>query len=79
VGQQALGEKLVGLLSPWQPVVELKSPGGRLHTSLKSGMGMPDINQKVEPCTGYQINPWSGAKGTKIFLLYYEHLRKRSL
>jgi hypothetical protein len=29
-------------------------------------MGILDINQKVEPCTGYQINLQSGATGRKI-------------
>jgi hypothetical protein len=37
------------------------------RTPLKSGMGIPDISQKVEPLTGYQINLPSGATFKKIF------------
>jgi hypothetical protein len=33
VGERAGGEKLAGLLSPWQPLVKLLSPGGRPHTT----------------------------------------------
>jgi hypothetical protein len=29
------------------------------------GVGIPDINQKIEPRTGYQINQRSGATGKK--------------
>jgi hypothetical protein len=36
------------------------------RTSLQSGVGIPQINQKVEPGTGYQINLQSGATGKKI-------------
>jgi hypothetical protein len=35
------------------------------HTSLKSGVNKLEINQKVEPCTGYQINLRSVAADTK--------------
>jgi hypothetical protein len=39
------------------------------YTPLKSGVGILDINQKVEPRTEYryQINLRSGATGKKIF------------
>jgi hypothetical protein len=33
VGQQTGGKKLVVLLSPWQPLVKLFSPGSRPHTT----------------------------------------------
>jgi hypothetical protein len=36
------------------------------RTSLKPGLGKPQINQKVEPRTGYQINLRSGATGKNI-------------
>jgi hypothetical protein len=37
------------------------------RTPLKSGVGIPNINQKVDPRTGYQINLRSGATAKKIF------------
>jgi hypothetical protein len=43
----------------------LYSPGGR-PAPLKSGVGIPDISQKVEPRTGYQINRRAGSTGKKI-------------
>jgi hypothetical protein len=36
-------------------------------TPLKSGVGIPEINQKVDPRPGYQINLRAGATGKKIF------------
>jgi hypothetical protein len=66
VGEQTGGEKLAALLSPCQPLVKLLSQGGRPHT-LKIGVGIPNINHKVKPHTGYQINLRSGAAGQKIF------------
>jgi hypothetical protein len=36
-------------------------------TPLKSGVGLPDINQKVNPRTGYQIHLQFGATDKKIF------------
>jgi hypothetical protein len=65
VGEQNGGEILAVLLSPWQSLGILLSQGGRQHTT-KIGVGIPEINQKVEPRTGYQINLQSGAKGKKI-------------
>jgi hypothetical protein len=38
---------------------------------LKSGLGIPEVNQKAEPRTGYEINLRSGAIG-KIILKYIE-------
>jgi hypothetical protein len=37
------------------------------RTPLKSGVGIPDINKKFEPHTGYQINLLSRATGKKMF------------
>jgi hypothetical protein len=39
------------------------------RTPFKSGVGIPDINQKVEPRTGYQNNLGAGAADKKIFTL----------
>jgi hypothetical protein len=51
------------------------------RTPLKSGVGVPDINQKVEHHTGYQINLRSGATGKKSFTSIkrtFEHFQNRS-
>jgi hypothetical protein len=40
---------------------------GADRIQLKSGVGIPDINQNVEPRTGYQINLRSEATGKKMF------------
>jgi hypothetical protein len=40
---------------------------GAYRIQLHSGVGIPDISQKVEPRTGYQINLRSEAIGKKIF------------
>jgi hypothetical protein len=48
------------------------------HTLLKSGIGIPDINQKVEPCTGYLINLRPGATGKKDLAIYGTMLLKKS-
>jgi hypothetical protein len=41
---------------------------GADRIQLKSAVGIPEMNQKVEPHTGYQINLLSGATGKKIFI-----------
>jgi hypothetical protein len=53
LGEQTGGEKLAGLLSRWQPLVKLFSQGAGCR-QLISGVGMPDINQKVDPRIGYK-------------------------
>jgi hypothetical protein len=55
-------------LSLWHQVVKLFSPGSRPRIQLKSGMGIPEMNQKDEPRTGYKIHLRSGATGKKIFI-----------
>jgi hypothetical protein len=45
----------------WQPLDQI------VFSSEQTAHRIPDTNQKVEPRTGYQINPRSGATGTKIF------------
>jgi hypothetical protein len=65
-GQTGGGEELEALLSPWEPLVNLLSQGGRPHTT-KIGHGYTGVNQKSEPCTGYKINLHSGATGRKVF------------
>jgi hypothetical protein len=45
VWEQTGGEKLVGLLFPWPPIVEFFSPRSRLY-KLKSGVGILEINPK---------------------------------
>jgi hypothetical protein len=41
----------------------------REQTALKSGVGIPDINQKVEHRTGHQVNLQSGATSKKDFYI----------
>jgi hypothetical protein len=65
VGEQNGDEKLAGILFPRQPLVNCNLQVAD-RTSLKSGVGIPQINQKVEPRTGYQINLRSGATGKKV-------------
>jgi hypothetical protein len=60
VGKQTGGEKFAVLLSCFFQ--------GADRLQLKSGVGIPDINQKVELRTGYQINLRSGATGKNIFI-----------
>jgi hypothetical protein len=48
------------------------------RTPLKSGVGIPEIKQKVEPRTVYQINLRSGAKGKKILHRLNEHFKNHS-
>jgi hypothetical protein len=67
VGEQTGNEKLAVLLSLWQPLVKLLSPGGADRIQLKSYVGMPEMIEKVELCSGYGINLRSNASGKKIF------------
>jgi hypothetical protein len=39
----------------------------RILVQLKSGVGIPEMNQKYGSLTRYQINLWSRAVGKKIF------------
>jgi hypothetical protein len=51
-----------GFLRGWQPLGKLFSPGSRLHTTKIGRTSIPEMTQKEEPHTGYQINLRSGAK-----------------
>jgi hypothetical protein len=66
VGDQTGGKKLADLLSLWQPVVKLFFEGAD-RIQLKSGVGIPEMNQKDEPRTRYYIHLQSRATGKKIF------------
>jgi hypothetical protein len=49
------------------------------QTPLKSGVGIPEINQKFEPRTWHKINLRSGAKSKKIFTLLERTFLKSQL
>jgi hypothetical protein len=51
MGEKTRGGKLADLLSLWQQLGKLFSPGSRPHTT-KIGRGS-EMNQKDEPGTGY--------------------------
>jgi hypothetical protein len=40
----------------WQPLDKLFSPGSRPYMQLKSGVGIPEIDQKVSPAPGIKFS-----------------------
>jgi hypothetical protein len=54
VGEQTGGKNLADLLSLWQPVFKLFSPGSRPDKT-KIGVGMPEMNQKDDPAPGIKF------------------------
>jgi hypothetical protein len=56
-----------GLAVPVAAASQIAFSRGGDRIQLKSGVGIPEMNQKVEPRTGYQINRRSRASGKKIF------------
>jgi hypothetical protein len=59
--------KIGGLAVPMAGASKIAFCRGACRIQLKSGVGIPEMNQKVKPRTGYLINLWSGATGKKIF------------
>jgi hypothetical protein len=59
--------KIGGLAVPVAAASHIVFSKGADRIHLKSGVGITEMNQKVEPRTGYQIILQSWATGKKIF------------
>jgi hypothetical protein len=59
--------KIGGLPVPVVAASQIVGLHGADRIQLKSGMGIPEINQKDEPSTRYKIRLRSGAIGKNVF------------